>query len=63
MLLSALFGLTFLGVSACYYYRLPIPLCGKYIYAKEAKGFETVPPPPPPPPGGAQGGVQISTSV
>jgi Cu-Zn family superoxide dismutase len=47
------FGLIFLCVSCLYYYHLPIPCCGKYLYLREGH-MQSVPPPPPmpPPPGG-----------
>ena len=47
-----LFGLIFLCVSCLYYYRMPIPCCGKYIYLREGHMQSAPPPPPPPPPPG-----------
>ena len=58
----ALGAFTFLTVSCLYYHRMPIPLCGKYIYGRE--GHRTPVPPPPPPPGSApppRGGKNIVT--
>ena len=47
------FGLIFLCVSCLYYYHLPIPCCGKYLYLREGHMQSAPPPPPmPPPPGG-----------
>jgi len=37
-----------LGTGCLYYMRLPIPICGRWLYAQEAS-FGSMPPPPPPP--------------
>ena len=47
IVISALIILAIGMVSCAYYHRLPIPLCGKYLYEREGH-FVSVPPPPPP---------------
>jgi len=48
VVLSAMVVAAFLGTACLYYMRLPIPFCGRWLYAHEAK-FGSMPPPPPPP--------------
>lgn len=48
LVLTALVCGTFLITAALYYMRLPIPICGRWLYAHE-HAFGSMPPPPPPP--------------
>ena len=44
-------ALLFLAVSCMYYHRMPIPILGKYLYARDAALMrKSIPPPPPPVP-------------
>ena len=48
LVFTALVCGTFLVTAALYYMRLPIPICGRWLYAHE-HAFGSMPPPPPPP--------------
>ena len=62
IVLLLLVAFTFHYLSTAYYYRWPIPFCGKFIYARTETLMKTIPPPPPqdpPPPPGGPGGTGI----
>jgi len=49
VVLTSIIVVLFLATACLYYLRLPIPLCGRWLYAREA-GIGWMPQPPPPPP-------------